>query len=124
MAAVVSPIAADRDVNALTAKHRAAIDDLKAKTQAFMPEARQDGDPWDGEWLVYDDLVRELQESKRVWAAVTAMRQREGPTRLPIFGGWQGVRPDSAPSRRSLTVVLKPDSCCHTHNPIPRSTIH
>ena len=65
----MSPIAADRDVNALTAKHRAAIDDLKAKTQAFMPQDQKDGTPWDGEWLMYDDLVR-TTEFNRVWGNV------------------------------------------------------
>lgn len=77
MAAVVSPIAADRDVNALTAKHRAAIDDLKAKTQAFMPEDRKDGDPWDGEWLVYDDLffLRYIMSYKTAAKSVEPVRK-------------------------------------------------
>ena len=49
--AAVAQIPADRDVKVLTEKHRVAIDELKAKTQEFMPQDQKDGVPWDGEWL-------------------------------------------------------------------------
>ena len=51
----VSP---DRDIKALIAKHRAAIDEIRARALSLTDACSKDvgGVPWDGIYLKYDDV--------------------------------------------------------------------